>query len=214
MNVDIVISDHKHPLWSVVSAWARSRPERQIHMLQELAQAGGGDSLIMVACKEIAKPEVRNRYRRCFVTHASDLPEGRGWSPAVWDILRGQDRLVLALIEAADPVDSGRVFQKFRAPVQPTDLHDDISRALGKLVVCALDFVLANPNAEPVSQTGEPTWYRKRTPEDSRLDPAQSIESQFNLLRVCDAERYPAFFELHGERFQLIIQKSSRTRSP
>ncbi len=214
MKLDIVISDRRHPLWSVVSAWMQQHPEHQIRLLQRLAEADGGDRLVMLACQEIAKAEVRDRYDRCLVTHASDLPEGRGWSPAVWDVLEGKDRLVLALIEAVEPVDSGHIFRKFRAPLRPTDLHDDINRALGRLIVEALDFVLQNPNAESIAQTGEPSWYRRRTPEDSRLDPARPIATQFNLLRVCDPERYPAFFELHGERFELIVRRSSRVRSP
>jgi methionyl-tRNA formyltransferase len=213
MKIDMVISDRRHPLWPVLSAWVHRHPKHQIRMLQKLAEADGGDRLVMLACQEIATPEVRDRYGRCFVTHASDLPEGRGWSPAVWDILQGRDRLVLSLIEAAEPVDSGRIFQKFRAPLRPTDLHDDINLVLGELIIEALDFVLQNTKAEPTLQTGEPTWYRRRTPEDSRLDPAESIASQFNLLRVCDPERYPAFFELHGEQFELILRKSSRARS-
>jgi methionyl-tRNA formyltransferase len=214
MKLDILISDRRHPLWPVVNAWAARHPEHQVRLLQRLAEAGSGDYLVMVACQEIAKPELRDRYRRCFVTHASDLPEGRGWSPAVWDVLQGRERLVLALIEAAEPVDSGRIFGKFQAPVRPTDLHDDISRVVGELVVQALEFILQNPNTQPTPQSGQPTWHRKRIPEDSRLDPAQSIASQFNLLRVCDPERYPAFFELHGERFELIVRKSSRMPSP
>lgn len=212
MKIDIVISDRRHPLWPLVSAWVQMHQEHQIRLVQTLAEADGGDYLVMLACQEIANAEVRGRYRRCFVTHASDLPEGRGWSPAVWDALNGRDRLVLSLIEAAEPVDSGRIFRKFRVALQPTDLHDDINRLLGALVVDALDFILRNPNVEPVLQTGEPTWYRRRTAEDSRLDPTQSISSQFNLLRVCDPERYPAFFELHGERFELMVRKS-RARS-
>ncbi len=213
MKIDIVITDRRHLLWSVASAWVEDHPENKIRLLQTLADADGGDVLVMLACHEIANVAVRGRYGRCLVTHASDLPEGRGWSPAVWDVLQGKDRLVVSLIEAADPVDSGRIFKKFRAPLQPTDLHDDISRALGGLIIDALDFILGNPDVEAVSQTGKPTWYRKRTPEDSRLDPQRSISSQFDLLRVCDPERYPAFFELHGERFELIVRKSSRARS-
>jgi methionyl-tRNA formyltransferase len=214
MKIDIVISDGRHPLRPEVSAWAQRHPEHRIRVLQELTEADGGDRLILVACHEIARPQVREQYGRCFVTHASDLPQGRGWSPAVWDVLQGKDRLVLSLIEVADPVDSGRIFQKFRARLNPTDLHDDISRMLGSLVIEALDFVLQSPDAEPVAQAGEPSWYRRRTPEDSRIDPAQTIASQFNLLRVCDPERYPAFFELHGDRFELVIRKSSKARSP
>jgi len=213
MKIDIVISDRRHPLWPVVSAWLQRHSGHQIRILQKLADADGGDHLVMLACQEIAGSEVRGRYGRCYVTHASDLPEGRGWSPAVWDVLHGKDRLVLSLIEAADPVDSGRVFRKFRAPLRPTDLHDEINLVLGKLVIDALEFILENSNAEPASQTGEPSWYRRRTPEDSRLDPARSIASQFNLLRVCDPERYPAFFDLHGERFELTVRRSSRAQT-
>ena len=214
MKIDIVISDSKHPLCPILSSWALRHSEHRIRMLHELGQADGGDWLVLVACQEIAKPIVRDRYRRCVVTHASDLPQGRGWSPAVWDILQGKDRIVLSLIEASEPVDSGRVFEKFQAPVLPTDLHADINRILGTLVLLALDFILDNPDAKPSPQKGEPTRYRKRTVEDSRLDPSQSIASQFDLLRVCDPERYPAFFELFGERFELIVRKSARNRTP
>jgi methionyl-tRNA formyltransferase len=210
MKLDIVISDRKHPAWPLVSAWSQRHPEHQIRLLQGLAEATGGDRLVMVACHEIAKPEVLGRYSRCLVTHASDLPEGRGWSPAVWDVLQGKPELVLSLIEAADPVDSGGILRKFRAALRSTDLHDDITRVLGGLIIEALDFILGNPDVEAIAQTGEASWYRKRTPEDSRLDPSRSISSQFDLLRVCDPQRYPAFFELHGERFELLVRKSSR----
>jgi methionyl-tRNA formyltransferase len=213
MKIDVVISDRRHPLWPAVADWAAERPAHQIAILDKLTDANGGDCLVMVACHEVARPATRSRYGRCFVTHASDLPEGRGWSPVIWDILQGKDRIVLSLIEAADPVDSGAIFQKFDAPVKPTDLHDDINKTLSRLVIRALDFVLQNPDATPQRQEGEASWYRRRGPDDSRLDPSQSIASQFNLLRVCDPSRFPAFFELFGERFEVVIRKSPKVRS-
>jgi methionyl-tRNA formyltransferase len=212
MKIDVVISDRRHPLWPVVAVWAAARPDHQIAILDRLVDAGGGDCLVMVACHEIAALATRRRYRRCFVTHASDLPRGRGWSPVVWDVLEGKDRIVLSLVEATDPVDSGSIFQKFEAAVKPTDLYDDINDALSRLVIGALDFVLQNPDAAPRQQQGEASWYRRRVPDDSRLDPSQSIASQFNLLRVCDPIRFPAFFELFGERFEVVIRKSQKVR--
>ncbi len=210
MNMDIVITDRGHPLWPAIADWAAQRPAHQIAILDKLIDAAGGDCLVMVACHEVATRATRNRYGRCFVTHASDLPEGRGWSPVIWDILQGKDRIVLSLIEAADLLDSGAIFQKFHAPVKPTDLHDDINKTLSRLLVRALDFVLQSPHITPRQQEGEASWYRRRTPDDSRLDPSQSIASQFNLLRVCDPDRFPAFFELFGERFEVVIRKSPK----
>ena len=54
-------------------------------------------------------------------------------------------------------------------------------------------------------QTGEPTYYKKRSPQDSQLDISKSIEEQFNLLRVVDNEKYPAFFVKDGVRYVVKI---------
>jgi len=53
------------------------------------------------------------------------------------------------------------------------------------------------------------SFYLRRRPEDSRLDPDKTIREQFNLLRVVDNEKYPAFFDLHGQRFLLKVEKAS-----
>lgn len=47
-------------------------------------------------------------------------------------------------------------------------------------------------------QEGEESFYRKRTPKDSELDINKTIDEQFNLLRVVDNEKYPAFFTRMG----------------
>jgi methionyl-tRNA formyltransferase len=58
------------------------------------------------------------------------------------------------------------------------------------------------------AQTGEPSYYPRRRPDDSRLDPNKTLAEQFNLLRVVDNERYPAFFEHHGQRYLVKVEKS------
>ena len=55
-------------------------------------------------------------------------------------------------------------------------------------------------------QTGEASHYRRRRPADSRLDPELTLAEQFELLRVVDNDRYPAFFEWRGRRYELGFQ--------
>ena len=55
-------------------------------------------------------------------------------------------------------------------------------------------------------QTGEASYYRRRRPVDSQLDPERTLAEQFDLLRVVDNDRYPAFFEWRGRRYGLLIQ--------
>jgi methionyl-tRNA formyltransferase len=55
----------------------------------------------------------------------------------------------------------------------------------------------------------QPSYFRRRIPEDSRLDPSQSIAAQFDLLRVADPDRFPAFFDFRGHRYFVRISKRS-----
>ena len=207
MKIDIVISDPKHPLRPVVQEWIAKQKKLRAKLLSDLGEADGGDALVLIACHQIVRPDIRGLYQRVYVTHASDLPKGRGWSPVVWGVLQGEKTITVSLIEAAEPVDSGRIYAKFRSRLKKTDLSDNINGRLAKLIVRCLNLVASNPSAKPQPQQGESTTYRRRRPDDSRVDPNQSIASQFDLLRVCDGERFPAFFELHGQRFELIIRK-------
>jgi methionyl-tRNA formyltransferase len=60
-------------------------------------------------------------------------------------------------------------------------------------------------------QTGKESFYPRRTPKDSRLDINRPLKEQFNLLRVVDNARYPAYFEiLTGEVYTLHVQKHER----
>ena len=44
--------------------------------------------------------------------------------------------------------------------------------------------------------------------QDSRLDPHRPIADQFDLLRVADPDRFPAFFDLRGHRYLVRIEKA------
>jgi len=48
----------------------------------------------------------------------------------------------------------------------------------------------------------------KRTPQHSQLDPHRSIAEQFDLLRVVDNDRYPAFMDFRGARYVIKIEKA------
>jgi hypothetical protein len=83
--------------------------------------------------------------------------------------------------------------------------------ALGRMTVELCRRFLSESAPPPgQSQQGEPTDYPRRRPPDSELDPMRSIAEQFDLLRVVDNERYPAFFTHHGHRYVLRVDKSDR----
>ncbi len=106
--------------------------------------------------------------------------------------------------------DSGKIWQKVKVPVPPSALSSEINQLLFAAETGLMDFALeAFRRNQPAEQAldVEPTYYHKRTREDSRIDPHHSIADQFDLIRVCDPYRFPAFFEYRGERFTLKLEK-------
>jgi methionyl-tRNA formyltransferase len=58
----------------------------------------------------------------------------------------------------------------------------------------------------PTPQQGTPSYYRRRTPADSEIDPRRPLMDSFDLLRLADPERYPAYFTLHDRKFRITIE--------
>jgi methionyl-tRNA formyltransferase len=144
------------------------------------------------------------------VLHASDLPRGRGWSPHIWEIIRGAESISLSLLEAADMIDSGKIWKKMQILVPKHALWDEINQLLFEAEIQLMDFAVNNiDTVRPRAQSTaiEATYYPKRLPQDSQIDPTKSIAEQFDLIRVCDPDRYPAFFEYLGHRYMLKLEK-------
>jgi methionyl-tRNA formyltransferase len=167
-----------------------------------------GGVAFYLSCLRIVPPDVLARNRHNIVVHASALPKGRGFSPIVWQVLEGRNRVPMSMILAAEAVDAGDIVMEDVLELEGYELNDEIRARLGaKIVEMCLSYLAleAPPRGRP--QEGEPTWYPRRRPVDSRLDLDRTIAEQFNLLRVVDNDRYPAFFEHDGHRYVLRIER-------
>ena len=211
MKIDILCTDERHPVNPYLVRWLQAQTEQhQLALVRRRGDLTGGDVLFLVSCSELVPESMRRRYRASLVLHASDLPIGRGWSPYVWELVGGAEKITVSLLEADDPVDSGRIWRKVSVWIPRSALWNEINDALFRAEIELMDYAVAQFDAiEPVVQSENvaPTYYRRRIPEDSKIDPQQSIAEQFDAIRVCDPKRYPAYFELRGCRYKLIVEK-------
>lgn len=207
--VSILCTDPRHPVNEWLERWIVAVADRaDARLCRDRGEVGSGDFLFLVSCQQLVGDEVRNRFRHTLVLHASDLPAGRGMSPHVWALIGGARELVLTLLDARDPVDSGDIWQQRRIPLQGGELYDEINAALFDAELELMSWAIDHcDGARPRPQSGEPSFYRRRTPEDSRIDPQRPIAEQFDLLRVADPQRYPAFFEYRGRRYKILIER-------
>lgn len=163
-----------------------------------------GDILILLSYDKIFKSLNLNNHN--LVIHESDLPKGRGMSPLTWQILEGNNVIPVTLIEASKGVDEGDIYDQILLKFTGLELNVELKHKQGLATIeIVKKFIEKYPYNIRKKQIGKPTYYKRRTPLDSELDPQKSIEEQFNLLRVCDNERYPAFFYLKDKKFKILI---------
>lgn len=210
MKITILNSSESHPINYWLKSWIEENSkEHEINLVRTKVELDGGDILFLISCSEIIKTQDRSKYQNTLVIHASDLPNGRGWSPHVWEIVNGAKEITVTLLEASDKVDSGDIWQKIKVKIPETALYDEINELLFGAELALMDYAVENfatIKTEQQSIELEPTYWPKRTPKDSELDITQSIDEQFNLIRVCDPKRFPAFFYRHGRKYLLKIE--------
>lgn len=165
-----------------------------------------GEILILLSCEKLFKQLDLNKHN--LVVHESDLPQGKGWSPLTWQIIEGKNKIPVTLIEATEQVDAGDIYGQELIILKGTELVEELREKQGEATIkLLLNFIENYPNNTRRKQDGKESFYPRRKPEHSQLDIHKTIADQFNLLRVCDNERYPAWFEIHGEKFIIKIEK-------
>ena len=190
----------------IQALWLRGHAVRWIHHPAQLAV---GDVCLLLSCGRLLTAEQLALHRHNLVVHASALPQGQGWSPMTWQILEGASTIPITLFEATVDLDAGPIYLQQRIDLRGHELVEEwrVLQAQATVELCLAWFdrhreLLAA--AQP--QQGEASHYRRRRSADSELDPHRSLAEQFELLRVVDNERYPAFFHWGNRRFSLQVK--------
>jgi methionyl-tRNA formyltransferase len=197
----VIYCPNTHPAYKY---WLNFCLDNDLSIISEVENIRPCEYLFLISCTTLLSPEKTKDIGLVCVVHESDLPKGRGWSPLAWQILEGKSEIVVSAIACAEKVDSGDILAQRILKLDGSELSDEINKkAFLAKAFLVLD-VINHPNQRP--QVGCPTYYPKRTPKDSRLDPDKSIREQFNLLRVCE-DRFPAFFDLNDHTYEVRLRR-------
>ncbi len=186
---------------------ARGHQVNSGHLVSDLKE---GDAAFFLGCGQMIPHDLLARNTHNLVVHESNLPSGRGWSPLTWQILEGKNHIPITLFEARPQVDSGQIYLQRQMQFKGDELADALRKKQGQYSVdLCLEFMDTYPEviSKAKQQEGKPSYYSRRTPEDSRLDVNKTIKEQFNLMRVADNTAYPLFFEMNGHKYILSIKK-------
>ena len=180
----------------------------QVTILNSYDSSQSVDINFLLGCTKLAPPEFLSQARLSLCVHESELPLGKGFSPLTWQIIEGQNVIPVNLFYAIIDGDAGPVVYREKMTFEGHELIDEMREVQGNMTI---DMCMRYLSEEipPLGdhQVGEPSCYRRRKPEDSQLDPNQSLAAQFDQLRVVDNNRYPAYFYLRGKKYSITIEK-------
>ncbi len=142
----------------------------------------------------------------CVIFHMTDLPFGRGGSPLQNLIERGIYETQISALRCAAEVDAGPIYLKRPLSLQGAaeDIYLRASDVIEEMIV---EIIKTNPS--PIEQTGEPTYFKRRKPEQGNLLDTGTLEQAFDMIRMLDAEGYPHAF-INVGNFRLEITRASR----
>jgi len=134
------------------------------------------------------------------------LPRGRGRSPLSWCVMENRRRLVWNLFEVAPGIDNGRLLATEIFDINEWDdartLYYKVSIVVKQMLERVIPKLLTG-ELQGIEQEGEPTFYRKFTPDDRKIDWGSSIYSIYNTVRASTRPYPGAFTTLNGVQYSV-----------
>lgn len=136
----------------------------------------------------------------CVCFHMADVPYGRGGSPLQNLIVRGHRSTKITALRMTQKLDAGPVYKKIDLLLDGS-AEDIFKRMAPKVIDLIKEIILEEPI--PKEQTGEVTYFQRRTPDQSEIFDSMVIEQLYDHIRMLDAEGYPkGYLELKNLRFE------------
>ena len=164
------------------------------------------DVIFVLGYTKILPKSFLLRNRLNLVCHESKLPKGRGFAPVQWQILQGLNKIPISLIKINDKPDEGEILLESFFKLEGNELLPEIREKQANATIKIIKrFLSQYPKFLLKPQKGKPSYFPRRKSSDSRLDINKSIKDQFNLLRICDNDKWPAFFYYKSKKYKIII---------
>lgn len=159
------------------------------------------DAACVVAYGQILKPEVLEAPRLgCFNLHGSLLPRWRGAAPIQRAIMAGDRQTGVQIMRMSEGLDEGAILLSEVMDIRADDTAASLSERMSHIGAGLWPRALAAIERGGVTgteQTGEPTYARKITPAEARIDwsrPAGDVDAHIRGLSPFPG----AWFEVAG----------------
>ena len=134
------------------------------------------------------------------------LPKGRGRSPVNWSLIEGKNKYILQLFLMTPGIDDGDILDYQTFDINKWDtcrtLYYKISIVQKQKLLELIPKLIKN-EFRRIPQTGEPTFYPKRTPEDGLINWNQTSEKLYDFIRAITKPYPGAFSYLDNKKIKI-----------
>lgn len=154
--------------------------------------------------------EIHSKFN-CIVFHMTDLPYGRGGSPLQNLIVRGHTSTKLSSLKVDNGLDTGDIYLKTDLSLEGTaqQIFERANNLIKEQII-----TIVTENLQPIPQSGEPTLFPRRKPEEGNIENLEELELVYDYIRMLDAEGYPnAFLETKNFKFEFTAAELNNNES-
>lgn len=160
------------------------------------------DLLVVVGWSEVLSARTLGTVRRTVGSHPSLLPLHRGHHPLIWPLVLGLDQTGVTFLDLSERVDAGPILWQCELPIhrddRARDLYDRAAAAAASGLMTFLPSLVVGDLAGRPQIDEEATYWRKRTFSDGCINPMDTADTAYNLVRAL-SEPYPgAHLEVRG----------------
>jgi len=138
--------------------------------------------------------------------HETPLPEGRGNAPIQWTIENKRINLTTTAFKFVNEMDAGAYIYQYNIPISISDtlveLEEKREEGIQKCFSAIID-EMEKGYLVMREQTGSVSINAKRIPSDSELDINKTLIELWDKIRICDNEKFPAFFRINKKKIIL-----------
>ena len=138
---------------------------------------------------------------------SADLPRGRGRSPMNWALIEGRKLFYTNLFKYDKGIDSGEILDQVAFSINDADtaetMHFKNTMGMVRIIRRNAEAFRSGSFAMRPQSDLEPTFYPKRTPDDSLIDWSTPIDCVERFIRAVAPPFNGAFTFLNGARLRI-----------
>ncbi|MDZ4715808.1 MAG: formyltransferase family protein [Cytophagales bacterium] len=171
---------------------------------KSINEIGSSEFLITAGYPYILPPLILSICKFNINVHPTLLPRYRGPNIEWYIIANGEEQTGVTIHYLNDKADIGDIIEQKAVNLTKFDTVYSLLRKTSniepKLLVSAISKLRNGHSGTPQNEKLATTYPKLRTPEDSLLNPSKSLLKLYDFIRACDAEKFPAFFFVDGQK--------------